>query len=208
MFWQSSALTSVLQNAIYDLMLAMHTHQTMLTSTTTDLTLAFADVHNQISSLKSGMHELATAQNETMNGFHAQLEGAQAMAAAFSDSLSNVGTGGIATILDHFWLLTQGSAIVAIVLFIDWLVGKTGARIVAVVSLVMFAANNLQLDVFMDFLRVNGFASILKAVPFLFLAFIVSVLVRLSRKHDTINNSAVNASDSDTTYHDEKTVPV
>lgn len=166
-------------------MLAMHNYQTTLTSTTTDLTLAFADVHNQISSLKSGMHELATTQNETMNGFHAQLEGAQAMAAAFSDSLSNISTGGIASVLDHFWLLMQGLAIVALVIFVDWLAGKIAARIVAATSLIMAAVNVLQLGAFLSTMQDWGIF-LVSATSLILLIFLVCAWVP-KKKHTVVS---------------------
>jgi len=70
-----------------------------------------------------------------MADFRTELEGARALAAAFTESLAGLTMGGIAGLLDSCWYVVQGLGLVVVVLFVDWLAGKTAARVVAVCSL-------------------------------------------------------------------------
>ena len=56
-----------------------------------------------------------------MADFRTELEGARALAAAFTESLAGLTTGGIASLLDPCWYVVQGLGLVAVVLFVDWL---------------------------------------------------------------------------------------
>jgi len=109
----------------------MHHHQTALGDRAEGLTTAFNAVHEQVQGLQAGIAEFATTQNETMNGFKEEMEAARALTTAFSDSISKLNIIGISTILDSFWTLTQGVGFVFVVVVVNWLAGKTAARIVA-----------------------------------------------------------------------------
>jgi len=119
------------QNSIYEVMSLMHNDQSALRHRAEELSAAFNDVHEQVHSLKSGITDFATTHNATMSGFKVEMEAARALAAAFTDSISSLNVVGIATMLDSFWLITQGFGVVAVVIFVNWLAGKTAARIVA-----------------------------------------------------------------------------
>lgn len=119
----------------------MHGHQTELRDRADNLNTAFERVQQQVDGLKHNIADFAATQNETMNDFRTELEGARALAAAFTDSLSSLSTGGIAALLDSFWLLAQGFGIIAVVILVDWLAGKTAARIVAACCLCLLTAD-------------------------------------------------------------------
>jgi len=113
-------------------MSAMHLHQTALGDRAERLTIAFTAVQEQVQGLQAGIAEFATTQNETMNGFKVEMEAARALTTAFHDSISKLNTIGISTILDSFWTLTQGVGVVFVVVIVNWLAGKTAARVVAI----------------------------------------------------------------------------
>jgi len=113
-------------------MSSMHNHQTALRDRAEGLTTAFNDVQEQVRGLQAGIAEFATTQNETMSGFKMEMEAAKALATAFGKSISSLNIIGISTILDSFWALSQGVGLVVVVAFVNWLAGKTAARIVAI----------------------------------------------------------------------------
>jgi len=113
----------------------VHTQHVDLQSRVDGLGTTFDQVHSQMEGLKSNIAEFASTHNETMADFRTELEGARALAAAFTESLAGLTTGGIAGLLDSCWYVVRGSGLVAVVLFVDWLAGKTAARVVAVCSL-------------------------------------------------------------------------
>jgi len=110
----------------------MHLHQTALRNRAEGLTTAFNAVQEQVQGLQAGIAEFATTQNETMNGFKGEMEAARALTTAFSDSISKLNIVGISTILEYLWTLIQGVGVVFVVVIVNWLAGKTAARIVAI----------------------------------------------------------------------------
>jgi len=113
----------------------VHTQHVDLQSRVDGLGTTFDQVHSQMEGLKSNIADFASTHNETMADFRTELEGARALAAAFTESLAGLTMGGIAGLLDSCWYVVQGLGLVVVVLFVDWLAGKTAARVVAVCSL-------------------------------------------------------------------------
>ena len=113
----------------------VHTQHVDLQSRVDGLGTTFDQVHSQMEGLKSNIADFASTHNETMADFRTELEGARALAAAFTESPAGLTMGGIAGLLDSCWYVVQGLGLVVVVLFVDWLAGKTAARVVAVCSL-------------------------------------------------------------------------
>jgi len=99
----------------------------------------FNQVHDQMECLKTNIADFASTHNETMADFRTELEGARALAAAYTESLAGLTTGGLSGLLDSCWYVVQGLGLIAVVLFVDWLAGKTAARVVALCSLGLVA---------------------------------------------------------------------
>ena len=113
----------------------VHTQHFDLQTRVDGLGATFNQVHDQMEGLKTNIADFASTHNETMADFRTELEGARALAAAFTESLAGLTTGGIASMLESCWYVVQGLGLVVVVLFVDWLAGKTAARVVAVCSL-------------------------------------------------------------------------
>jgi hypothetical protein len=131
------------QNAIYTLISSMHTHHSDLSNRADSLTTAFEAVQSQVSSLQTDLALFASSQNTTMIDFRTELEGARAIAVAFSESLSSLSVGGVAALLDSAWMAAQGVGVVLLVIAVEWIAGKLAARIVACVCGVLILGNAL-----------------------------------------------------------------
>lgn len=110
----------------------MHDHQTALRDRAESLTVAFGEVQAQVLELKSGMLEFANTQNDTMSSFKVEMETARALATAFGESVSSLNIVRVFSILDSFWFVLQGLGLFAVMVVVNWLAGKTAARVVAV----------------------------------------------------------------------------
>jgi hypothetical protein len=121
------------QNAIYTLISSMHTQHSDLSDRADSLTTAFEAVQSQVSSLQTDLAIFAFSQNNTMNDFRSDLEGARAIAAAFSESLSSLSVSSVAAILESAWMTAQGVGIMLLVVAVHWIAGKVAARVVAAV---------------------------------------------------------------------------